>query len=628
MTVTGRAAGDEERALLLDVLSTLLREDVVRLRTGSVLVRRPDGDWLRLPVPGADSGRGTAALRQPVAEADADVLPRPVTDSGREAPALLLPVTADGFQSEYAARLPLLLQEPGGRELTTGEDVLAALRALAAPEDRAGFTAFADEYRDALTALRLRTATRADTVARLTARHGGDPAGWTGLTGALAYDTLAARHGHPVHPTSAARSGLTGTQLRAYAPEFAPRFALRWLALPREAVTVHGADGDRAPDGLGLGELRPSALALGLPQELDGTHVAFPVHPLTADGPLRDALRATGLDGRSVLADRTYLDVAPTLSTRTVAVLADPGTHLKLPLATSTLGLLNRRTIKPGSLIDGAAGQRLLETVTAREPRFRDSVLHADETRFAHAGHELLAVLVRRHPPGLDGCAVLPMAALLAEAPDGRPVVDHLADRYYGGDPLALFDAVLTLLLDWQTTLFGYGIALESHQQNISLLLDDPAGRTRLRLLLKDDDGLRVNRVRLRAALGPDAPERAAFDDPRILVDDDGPVADLFTTITVHLCAGAYAFALARLGRAPLEDLLDRVRDLLDRAARRLGTGPGEAGETLRARVLDAPRLPVKAMVSAGTLLTKDRSGATDINKHYTTGPNYLLRSR
>ena len=44
----------------------------------------------------------------------------------------------------------------------------------------------------------------------------------------------------------------------------------------------------------------------------------------------------------------------------------------------------------------------------------------------------------------------------------------------------------------------------------------------------------------------------------------------------------------------------------------------------LRARVLDADRLPVKAMITAGTLLTKERSGAADINKHYVDGPNYL----
>jgi siderophore synthetase component len=220
-------------------------------------------------------------------------------------------------------------------------------------------------------------------------------------------------------------------------------------------------------------------------------------------------------------------------------------------------------------------------------------------------------VLCRRHPAGLDGAAVVPLAALLAEAPDGRLVVDHLADRFYGGDPLALLDAFLTLLFDWQTTLFGQGIALESHQQNVSLVLKPNS----LRLLFKDNDGPRINPARLKAVL-PGPPW--GFDDARTFTTDDGPVADVFATITVHLCAGAYAFGLPRHRRA----LLDLVRDRLAEAVDRLG---GDAGAVLRARVLDAPRLPVKAMVTAGTLLSKERSGAADINKHYTTGPNYLL---
>lgn len=601
--------------LLLRVLSALLREDVVGLRTRSAVVDRPDGRWLRLA---AGGGAG----------------------------ALLLPVREDGFQCVYAARLPLLRVEPerppGGaedgpseaRELTTAADVLAALRALAPPVDRGGFDSFTAECREALTALRLHADTRDEVTGLLAARYGADPARWSGLAGALAHDTLAARAGHPVHPTSAARTGLRPDELRLHAPEFHPRFALRWLALPRDAVTEAGFSGTADDESHW-----PSPSAVGLPA-LDGSHLAFPVHPLSLGGPLRDALRATGLADRAALADRPFLEAAPTLSMRTVALTGHPGTYLKLPLATSTLGLLNRRTVKPGTLADGAAGQRLLETVAAREPRLRDRVLHADETRFAHAGHEMLAVLVRRMPAGLDGCAVVPMAALLGRAPGGRLVIDHLADRYFGGDPPALLDALLTLLLDWQTTLFGYGIALESHQQNISLLLDEqhergpapqPPGRparTRLRLLFQDDDGPRINRHRLRDALGDAAPDAAAFADPRILGDCDGPVVDLFTTITVHLCAGAYAFALARHGRAPLDRLLDLVRDRLEEAVGRLGTGPGEPGAVLRARVLDAERLPVKAMVTAGTLLSKERSGAADINKHYTTGPNYLLRSR
>ncbi|MFI9584707.1 IucA/IucC family protein [Streptomyces sp. NPDC052236] len=581
----------EEPILLIRVLGALLREDVVGLRTRSTLLERPDGRWLRLPANAA----------------------------ARAAEALLLPLGADGYQSTYTARLPLLVRESDGARLTTTDDALTALRAHADPVDHAGFDAFAEECRQTLATMRLHARTRDEADAALTRRHGAAPAAWTGLGGGLAYDTLAARLDHPVYPTARGRSGLSETHLRSYAPEFRPDVSLRWLALPRAAVTVPGGPAM-------LPDCWPTPAALGLPR-LDSTHLAFPVHPLTLGDTLYDALRETGLDAVAVLSERAPLGAVPTLSMRTVALDADPRLHLKLPLATATLGLLNRRTIKPGTLADGAAGQRLVETVTAREPRFAGSVLHADETVYAHAGHELLAVLCRRYPAGLENSTVVTMAALLGRAPGGRLVIDHLADRYYGGDPVALLDACLTLLFDWQTTLFGYGIALESHQQNISLVLDQEAGdsgSTRLRLLFKDNDGPRVNLARLRTALGEAAPDPGDFADQRIFGHSDGPVLDLFTTITVHLCAGAYAFGLARHGHAPLARLLGLVRDRLAEAVERLGTGPGEPGAALRAHVLDAPYLPVKAMVSAGTLLSKERSGAADINKHYATGPNYL----
>ncbi|MFI0713545.1 IucA/IucC family protein [Streptomyces inhibens] len=585
-TATDRAGAAEEAGLLLRVLGALLREDVVGLRTRGTLLERPDGPWLRLP---ADEAAG----------------------------ALLLPLGEDGYQSAYAARLPLLVRESDGARLTTIDEVLAALRALADPVDHEGFDAFAEECRQTLATMRLHARTRDEVEDELTLRHGPDPSHWPGLDGGLAYDTLAARIDHPVYPTARGRSGLDEDQLRAHAPEFRPDFTLRWLALPRAAVTLPGG-------GATLPACWPTPAELGLPH-LDGSHLALPVHPLTLGDPLDGALRETGLEGEAVLSERAVVDVVPTLSMRTVALAADPRTHLKLPLATATLGLRNRRTIKPRTLIDGAEAQRLLETVIAREPRFRESVLQADETVYAHADHELLTVLCRRYPAGLEGSAVVPMAALLGRAPGGRLVIDHLADRFYGGDPLALLDACLALLFDWQTTLFGYGIALESHQQNISLVLDRAADGTRLRLLFKDNDGPRINTARLRDTLGADAPDPAVFADPRIFAESDRPVLDLFATITVHLCAGSYAFGLARHGRAPLARLLGLVRDRLAEAVERLGTGPGDPGAALRAYVLDAPHLPIKAMVSAGTLLSKERSGAADINKHYTTGPNYLL---
>lgn len=621
---------DTEPELLLRVLSALLREDVTGWRTRSTPVRRPDGLWLRLPVAGRESpAEAEAAAGLPTQRRGADPvgsgegrLPAARPGSNGPAPsrpggdALLMPVRADGYQAVYAARLPLLRWESGGGELADVGSVLSALRDLADPLDRDGFEAFGVECAQALDAMRLHAGTQGEVDALLAGRYGEEPAGWTGLAGTLGYDTLAARADHPVYPTSRGRSGLCLAQLRAYAPEFHPTFALRRLALPREAVTVGGGDTWLSP------------AAAGVP-ELEGSHLVLPVHPLTAEGPLRDALRATGLDGRAQLIAGPGPDVVPTLSMRTVALTSDPARHLKLPLATATLGLRNRRTIKPGTLTDGAAGQRLVEAVVDREPRFKGVVLHADETRFAHAGHELLAVLLRRYPAGLDGAAVVPMAALMCPAPGGdRLLIDHVADRFYGGDPLALLDATLTLLFDWQTTLFAYGIALESHQQNISLVLDHhPAEggagrRTRLRLLFKDNDGPRINLARLRDAMGQQALASGEFDDPRIFVDGDRPVLDVFTTITLHLCAGSYAFGLARHGHASLERLLRLVRARLTEAVERLG--PGEPGALLRAHVLDAAELPVKAMITAGTLLSKERSGAADINKYYTTGPNYL----
>ncbi|KQV04577.1 MULTISPECIES: IucA/IucC family protein [unclassified Kitasatospora] len=546
--------------LTLRVLGALLREDVLGLRTQSTVEERPDGRWLVA---------GTLAL----------------------------PVVTDGFQSELTARLPLLTVED--QQVTELPEMLAHLAELADPQDRDGYPAFAEECRQTLATMELHADIQGQVHDLLALRHGEHPADWTGLAGSLGFDTLAAFLDHPVYPTARGRSGLSQDELRSYAPEFHPSFELNWLAVPAGALAVDTI-GPR-PDWW------PSLAQLGL-NELTDTHLAVPVHPLSA----REALAAVP---GAVLAERGHLEVVPTLSMRTVALAEHPEWHLKLPLTTATLGLRNRRTIKPGTLEDGAAGQRLFEAVLAREPRLAERILHADEQGYAHTGHELLAVLVRRYPAGLEHALTVPLAALLAPAPGGL-VVDLLADRFYDGSVTTFYRELLALLLDWQGTLFGYGIALESHQQNTSLVLDLVDGTTRLRLLYKDNDGPRVNTDRI-GELGSFVGE---FDDARVFSQNDLALTDLFTTITGHLCTASLAFGLAAHGRAPLAELLGLLRAELERSIGRLGP----AGDSLRAALLDAERLPVKAMVTAGSLLSKERSGAADINKHYTSGPNYL----
>ncbi|GAA2897348.1 IucA/IucC family protein [Streptosporangium fragile] len=451
-------------------------------------------------------------------------------------------------------------------------EVLDTLREISAPADASGVEAFVRECHEALRGLDLHDARREEVLARLgaSASPGHDT---------VRYETLAAFVDHPVYPTARSRAGLTDEQLTAYAPEFAPAFALRWAAVPRERLT--GAEPPGAP---GFAEA-------GLAEELAETHVLFPVHPLTVP--------AVEEIPWAIMAPEPHLVVRPTLSMRTVEIA--PGTHLKLPLATSTLGLRNRRSIKPDTLADGARAELLLRAMP------HPDVLLADEQTFGHAGHEYLGWLVRRHPAG----EVVPVAALPAPLPGGGLVARELAGRWFGGDVTGLLGWYLRLLFDFHVRLFvRYGTALEAHQQNLSLVF----GNGPAKLLVKDNDGLLTSPDRLRAA-GLAVP---GFADRRMFTDDPHALADVFVTITLHLSAAAVAF-----GTLPSPQAAGLVRDALAAALAPYGEDP--MARLLRARTLDAARLVGKSMITAGTLVDKARTGARDVNKFYgTSGPNYL----
>lgn len=427
-------------------------------------------------------------------------------------------------------------------ELLGLEQVLQTLADLADEEDAEGVAAFFEECVEALGGLELLDSHRPAVLG----------------SSFVDYETLAAFVDHPIYPTSRARAGLSEADLLAYAPEFAPSFELRWAAVRMAPGSAVHRPADAAP-------WWPSAKDVQL----------FPVHPLS----LGEVERIEGV----VVAPGSYLRVRPTLSMRTVAV--DERTHLKLPLATSTLGRLNRRSIKPTTLDDGARAELLVRELAGPD------VLVADEQTYGHAGHEYLAWMIRKLPAG----RIVPVAALPQVMPE------------------ALGD-YLRRLLGWNVRLFvQYGVALEAHQQNLAVVIQGDG----LKLLVKDNDGLLASPARL-AAAGVKVPD---FADERMLTDDPHALADVFVTITLHLAATAVASAVL-----PVDAAARLVRDTLADALAEHGDHP--MAKLLRARTLDAARLTGKSMITAGTLKTKQRSGARDINKFYgTSGPNYLRRS-
>ncbi|MEU1587315.1 IucA/IucC family protein [Micromonospora sp. NPDC005710] len=539
---------DCEREVFARVLDALLREDHLGLRSTG----RPDGpDWWEVPHP--------AGL-------------------------LRIPVRVDGFQQALRCAAPMVLLVVGvghAQRTETVEGLLTLLAPRDNAEAEAGWRDFAVECRADLRARRLAARNRALVLSEVTAERARTP---TGLPAALLDDVLAAHQGHPVYPTDRCRHGLRDDELLGYAPEHAPRFALRWYAVPTEDVQLAGELPSWWPPAR-----RPDQLLL-------------PAHPITV---ARDALPVQ---------DLPVTPVRPTLSMRTVALDHDPYLHLKLPLPTASLGARNRRTLQPGSLADGAEVAALLDRIATAEPRFAGRIRHADESTWAHVdGDERRGFLLRRFPRDLAGVQVVPVAALAATDPVAGTVLERISPQR----PVALLESYLDLLLDWHVFLWlRHGIALEAHPQNIHLLVhpDDTVG-----LLYKDNDGARLDpRDDGRSAL--------TLHDDRMWADDPQELADVFITITLHLAAAAPLVALAARGLSaptPAEALVPRLTAARDR------WGDGPAVRTFTERVLHASQLPVKAMLTAGTLLPKQRLGCADINKYYLrTGPNYLRETR
>ncbi|MFG1867302.1 IucA/IucC family protein [Micromonospora arborensis] len=548
---------DCEREVFGRVLDALLREDHLgllstgRLDGPDLSTGRLDGpDWWQVPRPGG---------------------------------LLRIPVRADGFQQTLRSTAPMVLVLANG--VTRRTDTLEGLLTVLAPhgneEAEAGWRDFGAECRADLRARRLAARNRPRVLAEVATARAITP---TGLPAALLDDVLAAHHGHPVYPTDRCRHGLSDDELLRYAPEHAPRFALRWYPAPAEGVRLTGE------------------LPSWWPRAERPEHLLLPAHPITA---ARDALPVTSLP---------VISVRPTLSMRTVALDDDPYLHLKLPLPTASLGARNRRTLHPGSLADGAAVAALLDRIASAEPAFAGRIRHADEGTWAHVdGDERRSFLLRRFPRDLAGVHVVPVAALAAADPIAGTVLERICPERPG----ALLESYLDLLLDWHVFLWlRHGIALEAHPQNIHLLVH-PDGT--VGLLYKDNDGARLDSRH-------GGPGGLVLADDRMWAGDPQELADVFITITLHLAAAAPLIALAARGLpvpTPAEGLASRLAAARDR------WGDGAGVRAFTDRVLRAPQLPIKAMLTAGTLLPKQRLGCADINKYYLrTGPNYLRETR
>ena len=430
-------------------------------------------------------------------------------------------------------------------------------------------------------------------------------------------DQVASYLDHPYYPTARAKLGLDASDIAAYSPEFAPTFRLHWVAISKTLATIS----TKLPD------IWPSFADVGLSRDLQQTHYLFPVHPLTLPLLQQHALKEASL--QIILAPKSALSVQPTLSVRTVVCCDAPNIHIKVPLIARTLGNKNVRLIKPSTIYDGHWFQRTLQLIEKNDAALQGCYAHCDESLGSHMGDDkTLAFIVRRYDDiNLMGKTPVPVAAFGSVMPDGRPFVSHLIDIFYDGDSQRWLKDYIGLLCHVHLTLWiKYGIALEANQQNAVIVFDHHS-RT-MTLLMKDNDSARLYPLRFNTAMAQAGLDNLidikAIKDQRIVVEDELALAQMFLTITLQLDITAI---IEMMSAHAIIDRHQAYQTLLSGIDTTLHSLSKQGYDTHLAQqiLLESQHWYIKYLLSAGSLLSKEQSGATDINKFYgKSAPNTL----
>lgn len=425
---------------------------------------------------------------------------------------------------------------------------------------------------------------------------------------ALLADQIASYLDHPYYPSARAKFGFSDQDLKEYAPEFAPSFSLNWVAIDRQHATLTSEPPTCWPSmaDVGLAGLEDCAL--------------FPVHPMTF-ATLDD------LPDGMIKAPKAFLEVTPTLSVRTVSVNRMPQVHIKVPLMMRTLGSKNIRLVKPSTIYDGHWFERLLTHLSHLDTELSGLYTHCQEEHGGHMGDSALyTYIVRQYPTQkVSDKALVPVAALAAPMPDQRLFLEHLADQYYQSDILAWFTDYVALLNRIHLTLWlRYGIALESNQQNAIVAFDSNGTMS---MVMKDNDAARIWPERFHP-FEADAPVSCnELLDKRILVEDELALGQMYSTITLQLDMAAIVEAMGEAGIAKTSALYQIIQQSIDHTLSDLAL-TGCDTEFARQLLLEDDLLYAKYLLSSGSLLSKQTSGAADINKFYgKTAPNFLKSS-
>ena len=442
--------------------------------------------------------------------------------------------------------------------------------------------------------------------------------------------------GHPLHPTPKSREGLSEAESRAYSPETRGAFPLHWMAAEPSVLAGDSAWTDKGkpvPAQALVLRLAGKAVAERLPE---GT-VPVPLHPwqareLSHDPAVRDLLDAGLLHDMGTGGEPWH----PTSSVRTVH---RPGGSAMLKLSLGLRITNSRRDNLRKELLRGVEVHRLMRSGLASawhaaHPTFdivRDpawvGVHDRDGARLG--GFDTVV----RHNPFAPSDAALCVAGLLSPRPGraaaGTALRSRLSELVAGiaartGKPpaavstewfLRYLDSVVRPVL-WLDA--HAGIALEAHQQNTLVLLDEDGwpdgGRYR------DNQGYYFRASR-RDELTRRLPGARLGEASDTFVEDDVATERFAYYLGINNVLGLIG-AFGAQGLADEDLLLAAFRRFLEREAR--GTD-GAPVSPLPALLLESPTLRCKANLLTRLHGLDELVGPVDTQSVYVTLDNPLL---
>lgn len=318
--------------------------------------------------------------------------------------------------------------------------------------------------------------------------------------------------GHPWHPAHKTRLGLTPGQVIALSPEFEAQIRVGLAAVAAHRMSVTTMDGAQRyvawftrtfPEA--MAEFRSALIRRQLAPD---AWLPLPVHPWQRDATLREVFAPELAAGELIFLPDVSIATRPTMSFRTVAAAGAPGgPMLKLPVSMRLTSV--ERTVSPKSAVMGPRISALFEQILATNaplarvlsivPERHGLHLIDDDDRARH-----LSMIVRDNPTTRIAVneRLLPVGALFTP--------DFTADMTGASAPLLLdavlarqahgsrvervtrfFDAYLRVAMPAILGLYlRYGIALEAHQQNTFVVIDE-AGIPQ-RLVVRDFGDIKI----------------------------------------------------------------------------------------------------------------------------------------